>query len=84
MNFIRQYLQEVKDIVDRIDAVAVEHLVKKLTALRARGGRLFLLGVGALLGFAVSMLHLLRLTKQNGRRKAGRQNTGGGKDRGEK
>jgi D-sedoheptulose 7-phosphate isomerase len=46
MNPIRQYLDEVREIADRLDVTAIEQLVKKLVELRARGGRLFLLGVG--------------------------------------
>ena len=44
----------------------------------------WLVAVGALFAdLQMSMLHLLRLTKQDGR-EAVRQNTGAGKDRGEK
>ncbi len=46
MNPVSQYLSEVRDIVDRLDAAAIERLVQALRALRARGGRLFMLGVG--------------------------------------
>ena len=44
----------------------------------------WLVGVGALLGFAVAMLHLLQLTKQKARPAAIRRKTGADKDRGEK
>ncbi len=46
MNPIRQYLEEVREIADRLDVAAIERVVQKLVELRARGGRLFLLGVG--------------------------------------
>src|SRR5471032_2596169 len=46
MNPISQYLQEVRDIAGQLDVVAIQKLVDQLVALRARGGRLFLLGVG--------------------------------------
>ena len=46
VNFIGQYLQEVREIVDRLDVSVLERLVQGLVALRARGGRLFILGVG--------------------------------------
>jgi D-sedoheptulose 7-phosphate isomerase len=46
MVFTTQFLTETKLILDRIDAVAVERLAARLAALRARGGRLFLCGVG--------------------------------------
>src|ERR1700684_3647214 len=46
MNPISQYLQEVREIVDRLDVAAIACLGDQLAALRARGGRLFMLGVG--------------------------------------
>jgi len=46
MNPVRQYLDEVREIADQLDVSAIERLVQKLVELRARGGRLFLLGVG--------------------------------------
>ncbi len=46
MTFSRLYLDEVKLIIDRLDAAAIDDVVSVLADLRARGGRLFLLGVG--------------------------------------
>jgi D-sedoheptulose 7-phosphate isomerase len=46
MNPIRLYLEEVREIADRLDVAVIERVVQKLVELRARGGRLFLLGVG--------------------------------------
>jgi len=46
MNYIRQHLDEVSRIVERIDVEAIERMVTLLVELRARGGRLFLVGVG--------------------------------------
>lgn len=46
MNPISQYLQEARDIIDKLDVSAIQRLVDKLVELRARGGRLFMLGVG--------------------------------------
>jgi len=46
MNPIRQYLDEVREIADKLDVAVIERVVQKLVELRARGGRLFLLGVG--------------------------------------
>jgi D-sedoheptulose 7-phosphate isomerase len=46
MNFVGHYLREVRDIVGRLDEAAIERLVQGLCAVRARGGRLFMLGVG--------------------------------------
>jgi transaldolase len=46
MDYCRQYLDEVTSIVGRIDIAQVEKLLSLLVDLRARNGRLFLLGVG--------------------------------------
>ena len=46
MNFIRRYLQEVGEIAAQLDADAIDRLVQQLVAVRARGGRVFFLGVG--------------------------------------
>lgn len=42
----RVFFQEVASIAQAIDLQAVEQLAQELVALRERGGRLFLLGVG--------------------------------------
>ena len=44
--FVQQYLAEVRAIVDRLDAAAIDRVVEILAETRARGGRLFVLGVG--------------------------------------
>jgi D-sedoheptulose 7-phosphate isomerase len=44
--FTEQYLQEVVRIAEQLDAAAIESLVAALAGTRARGGRLFILGVG--------------------------------------
>ena len=46
MSYARQHLEEAKRIIDLIDHDAVERVVEILAAVRARGGRLFFLGVG--------------------------------------
>ncbi len=46
MTFTRTFLQEAKDILDRIDTNAIDNLVGCLVSVRERGGRLFMLGVG--------------------------------------
>jgi len=46
MNPIDQYLQEVCEISEKLDRSAIEKLVEQLVQVRARQGRLFLLGVG--------------------------------------
>ena len=46
MSFARQFLSEAKDIIDRLDEEQIERTAALLAATRARGGRLFILGVG--------------------------------------
>jgi D-sedoheptulose 7-phosphate isomerase len=46
MDFCRTYFEQVAEIGRQIDISAVAKLVDKLAILRARGGRLFVLGVG--------------------------------------
>ena len=42
----KQYFDEVSAVAKSIDIAAVDKVVSELVALRDRGGRLFLLGVG--------------------------------------
>jgi D-sedoheptulose 7-phosphate isomerase len=44
--FTEQYLREVARIAERLDAASIEGVVAALAGTRARGGRLFILGVG--------------------------------------
>lgn len=46
MSYARQHLDETAQVVARLDAQAIERMAEELAAVRARGGRLFLLGVG--------------------------------------
>jgi D-sedoheptulose 7-phosphate isomerase len=46
MSFSEQYLKEAAAILEQIDAARIEELAVRLEALRQRGGRLFLCGVG--------------------------------------
>jgi D-sedoheptulose 7-phosphate isomerase len=46
MNFAQQYLTEAGRIIEQLDVAAIEKMASLLADLRARGGRLFLLGVG--------------------------------------
>ena len=46
MTYTQQHLREAAAIIDRLDLAAIERTVDLLADLRARGGRLFLLGVG--------------------------------------
>ena len=50
MSFTQQHLQETKDIIDKLDIASIDRMAELLTALRARGGRLFFLGVGGSAG----------------------------------
>ncbi len=56
MSHTARYLQEVADIARAIDSAAVEALVVELCQARARGGRVFVLGVG---GSAANASHLV-------------------------
>ena len=44
--FTQQFLAEVKAVVDALDTAAIDAVIHHLAALRDRGGRLFILGVG--------------------------------------
>jgi D-sedoheptulose 7-phosphate isomerase len=44
--FVQRYLAEAKTIFERLDTAAIERVVDILAETRARGGRLFILGVG--------------------------------------
>jgi D-sedoheptulose 7-phosphate isomerase len=46
MDFIVSYLHEAKQIIDRLDGMAVGRMLDLLEQTRAQGGRLFILGVG--------------------------------------
>ena len=46
MNFTQSYLEETQKVVAQLDAAAIDKAVDELAAIRGRGGRLFILGVG--------------------------------------
>lgn len=46
MNYTQQHLAEAGQILSQLDVAAIERMVGLLADLRARGGRLFFLGVG--------------------------------------
>jgi D-sedoheptulose 7-phosphate isomerase len=52
MTFTQQFLEEVSEVVKKIDAAAVDRLVGLLARTRTEGGRLFILGVGGSAGNA--------------------------------
>jgi D-sedoheptulose 7-phosphate isomerase len=52
MSFTRQFLAEVQQVTAQLDEAAIEKCADELAALRERGGRLFILGVGGSAGNA--------------------------------
>lgn len=52
MTHTETYLTEAAAILEKIDRAAIDRLVALLAAVRARGGRLFILGVGGSAGNA--------------------------------
>jgi D-sedoheptulose 7-phosphate isomerase len=52
MTFAQEFLREARAVIDAIDTDSIERLVAELAALRAREGRLFILGVGGSAGNA--------------------------------
>ena len=46
MTFAEEYIAESAEVLRRLDPAVIEELVHLLSATRARGGRLFILGVG--------------------------------------
>jgi D-sedoheptulose 7-phosphate isomerase len=50
MNFSRKHLAEATEIISLIDTDRVERMAETLADIRARGGRLFFLGVGGSAG----------------------------------
>lgn len=46
MNYTQQHLDEARQIIEQLEAEVIERMVTLLEETRARGGRLFVLGVG--------------------------------------
>ncbi len=46
MSYVQQYLDEMRDIIERLDVTAIERLVDLLVTVRGRQGRAFFIGVG--------------------------------------
>ncbi len=46
MSFTQQFLAEASEIIAKLDVAAIDKTVAALAQVRARGGRLFVLGVG--------------------------------------
>lgn len=54
MSFTEQFLAEASEIIHKLDTTAIDKTVSALAAIRGRGGRLFILGVG---GSAANAAH---------------------------
>jgi glutamate 5-kinase len=70
MTFTQQFLAEVQQVTAQISPDAVERMVDALAAVRERGGRLFILGVGgSVAGFKVVKIepHQVTFDNQQGR-----------------
>jgi len=52
MSYTKQYLAEAAQILSQLDAAPIDRMVGELVKLRARGGRLFILGSGGGAGHA--------------------------------
>ena len=52
MTFTEDFLKEVQVVTQELDAKAIDAVVERLLAIRERGGRLFILGVGGSAGNA--------------------------------
>ena len=52
MSFTKQFLAEVQQVAAQLDEAAIEKCAGELAAIRERGGRLFILGVGGSAGNA--------------------------------
>jgi len=52
MSFTKQFLAEVQQVTAQLDEAAIEKCAGELAAIRERGGRLFILGVGGSAGNA--------------------------------
>src|SRR5580658_8502433 len=46
MSFTTEFLAEVQQVTAKLDAAAIEKCAAELAAVRERGGRLFIMGVG--------------------------------------
>src|ERR1700759_5264958 len=52
MSFTKQFLAEVQQVTSQLNEAAIEKCADELAAIRERGGRLFILGVGGSAGNA--------------------------------
>lgn len=54
MSHVQKYFAQAKEVIDKLDLTIIDQMADELSALRERGGRLFILGVG---GSAASASH---------------------------
>ncbi|MEN3334569.1 MAG: D-sedoheptulose 7-phosphate isomerase [Blastocatellia bacterium] len=52
VDYVRQYLAETAEVLSKLDSEAMARMIDLLVALREKGGRLFILGVGGGAGHA--------------------------------
>jgi D-sedoheptulose 7-phosphate isomerase len=52
ISFAQQYLNEAKQIIEKLDTAPIERMIDLLAELRENGGRLFIIGVGGGAGHA--------------------------------
>ena len=60
MSFTEQFIQEAKEILDKLPLDSIEGVVDRLAEARERGGRVFVLGVGGSAGSATHLVNDLR------------------------
>jgi D-sedoheptulose 7-phosphate isomerase len=60
LDYIKQYQQELHQIVEGLDLTTIDHMIKLLVQLREEGGRLFFLGVGGGAGNAAHAVNDFR------------------------
>src|SRR6476619_673739 len=61
MSYSKQHLREATEILAKLDPALCEKAVKLLASVRARGGRLFILGVGGSAANASHAVNALRM-----------------------
>jgi len=60
MSYIKTYLEEIHQIVNKLDVNSIEKMIDQLVKLRKNGGRLFFLGVGGGAGNATHAVNDFR------------------------
>src|SRR6202041_3687392 len=60
MSFTQEFLKEVQAVTQGLDANAIDAVVEQLLAVRERGGRLFIIGVGGSAGNAAHAVNDFR------------------------